>query len=174
MAEYLPRRFAARLIFCLYSPRFQRIITIHRRRGEYYTLNVWSRGKQLVLFSRESRCFPRRSRWKHQDSRKTKLTSFPAFPEGPYIKCFVIYLDFPLSNHIAKTNKQSAVRATTAQLYPGRDTFEFDQGHVTKNQLSQSSFCRKSSYITVLVETLFSATGYQSILLCINFKLGYC
>ena len=29
--------------------------------GEYYTLNVWSRGKQLVLFSRE----------------KTKLTSFP-------------------------------------------------------------------------------------------------
>ena len=26
------------------------------------------------------------------------------------------------------------VRATTAQLYPGRDTFEFDQRHVTKNQ----------------------------------------
>ena len=25
-------------------------------------------------------------------------------------------------------------RATTAELYPGRDTFEFDQGHVTKNQ----------------------------------------
>ena len=25
-----------------------------------YTLNVWSRGKQLVLFSRESWCFPRR------------------------------------------------------------------------------------------------------------------
>ena len=25
-------------------------------------------------------------------------------------------------------------RATTAQLYPGRDTFEFNQGHVTKNQ----------------------------------------
>ena len=24
--------------------------------------------------------------------------------------------------------------ATTVQLYPGRDTFEFDQGHVTKNQ----------------------------------------
>ena len=47
--------------------------------------------------------------------------------------CFVIYLDC----HIAKTNKQTnkdGVRATTAQLYPGRDTFEFDQGHVTKNQ----------------------------------------
>ena len=25
-------------------------------------------------------------------------------------------------------------QATTAQSYPGRDTFEFDQGHVTKNQ----------------------------------------
>ena len=26
------------------------------------------------------------------------------------------------------------MRATTAQLYPGRDTCEFDQGHVTTNQ----------------------------------------
>ena len=26
------------------------------------------------------------------------------------------------------------MRATTAQLYPGWDTFEFDQRHVTKNQ----------------------------------------
>ena len=26
------------------------------------------------------------------------------------------------------------MRATTAQLYSGRDTFEFDQGQVTKNQ----------------------------------------
>ena len=34
---------------------------------------------------------------------KIKLTSFP---ERPYIKCFVIYLDLPLNNHIAKTNKQ--------------------------------------------------------------------
>ena len=32
-----------------------------------------------------------------------------------------------------QTNKDG-VRATTAQLYPGRDTFEFDQRHVTKNQ----------------------------------------
>ena len=29
---------------------------------------------------------------------------------------------------------KDGVRATTAQLYPDRDTFEFDQGHVTKNQ----------------------------------------
>ena len=26
------------------------------------------------------------------------------------------------------------MRATTAQFYPSRDTFEFDQGHMTKNQ----------------------------------------
>ena len=37
---------------------------------------------------------------------------------------------------MAKTNKRAVVfgaRATTVQLYPGRDTFEFDHGHVTKN-----------------------------------------
>ena len=38
-----------------------------------------------------------------------------------------------LDNHTAKTNKDG-VWAPTAQLYAGRDTFEFDQGHVTKNQ----------------------------------------
>ena len=54
------------------------------------------------------------------------------FPDGPYIKCFVIYLDFHLNNHIAKTNKQR--RRATAQLCPGQDTFEFDLGHMTKNQ----------------------------------------
>ena len=38
---------------------------------------------------------------------------------------------------MAQTNKRIVVfgaRATTAQFYPSRDTFEFDQGHVTKNQ----------------------------------------
>ena len=67
---------------------------------------------------------------KHQDSRENKTNYFP---EGPYIKCFVICLDFPFNNH-RKTNKQTTERATTAKLYPGRDTFVFDQGHVTKNQ----------------------------------------
>ena len=32
-----------------------------------------------------------------------------------------------------QTNKDD-VRATSAQLYPSRDTFEFDQGHMLKNQ----------------------------------------
>ena len=43
---------------------------------------------------------------------------------------YVIFLNFPLNNHIPK----DGVRATTAQLYPDRDTFEFDQEHMTKNQ----------------------------------------
>ena len=30
--------------------------------------------------------------------------------------------------------KQRQQRTTTAQLYPGRDRLEFEQGHVTKNQ----------------------------------------
>ena len=49
------------------------------------------------------------------------------------IKCFVIYLDFLFNNH-SKTNKQTTERATTAELYPGRDIFVFYQGHVTKNR----------------------------------------
>ena len=44
--------------------------------------------------------------------------------EGKQFKCFVIYLDFPLDNHIAKFN----VRATTAQLYPGRKHLNLIRG----------------------------------------------
>ena len=29
---------------------------------------------------------------------------------------------------------KTACEATAAQLYPDRDAFEYDQGHVTKNQ----------------------------------------
>ena len=47
------------------------------------------------------------------------------FPEGPHIRGFVIYLDSPLNDHIAKTDKDG-MWATTVQLYPGWDTFEFD------------------------------------------------
>ena len=62
---------------------------------------------------------------------------------------------------MAKTNKRIVVfgaRATTAQFYPGRDTFEFDQGHVTKNQP-----------ITVLV-LLSESLGIKQnhTLVCIN------
>ena len=61
---------------------------------------------------------------------KTKLTSFP---RDHTLNVLLLYLDFPLNNHVAKTNKDG-VRATTAQLNRGRDTFEFDQRYVTKNQ----------------------------------------
>ena len=37
------------------------------------------------------------------------------------------------------------MRATTAQFYPSRDTFEFDQGHMTKNQpITELIFLRES------------------------------
>ena len=48
------------------------------RKGEQTTadwkneLMIMSEYIQLVLFSRESWCFPRRSRGKHQDSRENK------------------------------------------------------------------------------------------------------
>ena len=69
-----------------------------------HTRNVWSRGIQLVLFSRECCCFPRRSRGKHQYSRKTKLTSFPR----DHI-CFVIFRLFLKQSYSKnkQTNKQS-------------------------------------------------------------------
>ena len=41
---------------------------------------------------------------------------------------------FRLSLQQSQQNKQTTVRATTAELYPGRDIFVFEQGHVTKNQ----------------------------------------
>ena len=62
---------------------------------------------------------------------KTKLTTVSL--EGPYVKCFAIYLDFPLNKIQQKTNKQTktaqlahgttGAQAATAQLHPGRDTF---------------------------------------------------
>ena len=61
---------------------------------------------------------------------KTKLTSFP---RDHTISALSVYLDYPFNNH-SKTNKQTTERATTTELYPGRDTFVFDQEHVTKNQ----------------------------------------
>ena len=39
-----------------------------------------------------------------------------------------------LVSHALITYSSICSQATTAQLYPGRDIFEFGQGHVTKNQ----------------------------------------
>lgn len=53
----------------------------------------------------------------------------------------VIYLDFPLTIIWQKQTKKEGITSlftytwvTTVQLYPGRDTFEFDHGHMTKNR----------------------------------------
>ena len=40
---------------------------------------------------------------------------------------------FPSTVTAKQTNKQTTERATTAELYPDRDTFVFDQGHMSKN-----------------------------------------
>ena len=60
---------------------------------------------------------------------KTKLTSFLR----DHTLNVLLYM-FRLSYSKNKETIKDDVRATTVQLYPGRDTFEFDQGHVTKNQ----------------------------------------
>ena len=58
---------------------------------------------------------------------KTKLTSFPK----DHTLNVLLYIQTFIQQ---KETNQDGKRATTAQLYPGRDTFEFDQGHMTKNQ----------------------------------------
>ena len=66
-----------------------------------------SSGNQLVLFSRESWCFPRRSRGKHQDSRENKTNWFP---KGPDIKCFVIFRDFHFNSNKRITGANQSTR----------------------------------------------------------------
>ena len=85
---------------------FSNLVLLSEYFDTYYTLNVRSRGKQLVLFSWESWCFRRGSQGKHQDSRENKTNWFP---EGPDIKCFVIFLDLPFNSNkrITAANQNS-------------------------------------------------------------------
>ena len=46
--------------------------------------------------------------------------------------CYIFRLSIKQS--YSKKKNKDGTQATTAQLYSGRDTFESDQGHVTKNQ----------------------------------------
>ena len=48
--------------------------------------------------------------------------------------------------------------ATTAQLYPGRNTFEFDQRHVTKNQ--------PITVLILLSESLTLAKRHYQVKIC--------
>ena len=61
---------------------------------------------------------------------KTKLTSFLR----DHTFCYIFRLSLKQLIIWQKQKNKDGMRATTAQLYPGRDSFEFDQGHVTKNQ----------------------------------------
>ena len=66
--------------------------------SKHYTLNVRSRGKQF--------CFPE----SHQDSRENKTNWFP---EGPDIKCFVIFLDFHFNSNKRITGENQNSRLGT-------------------------------------------------------------
>ena len=48
--------------------------------------------------------------------------------------CYIFRLSLKQSCGKNKCAVVFGARATTAQSYSGQDTFEFDQGHVTKNQ----------------------------------------
>ena len=65
----------------------------------YYTLNVGSLGKQLVFVSRELGLKGKQTNW---------------FPEGPDIKCFVIFLDFH-SNVLQQQQKNTLKRSESKQ-----------------------------------------------------------
>ena len=66
---------------------------------------------------------------KYQVSLENKTNQFPL---RPYIKCFVI---FPLNNHMTKTRRCIWLVGNNCVIISWLDhTFEFYQGHVTKNQ----------------------------------------
>ena len=71
--------------------------------------------------------FPRYRLGKDQDLRETKLTSFPR--DHTLVPSYLFRLSLKQSCAVV-----IGARATTAQLRPGHNKFEFDQGHVTKNQ----------------------------------------
>ena len=85
---------------------FSNLVLLSQYFDTYYALNVRSRRKQLVLFSSESWCFLRGGLGKHQDSRENKTNWFP---DGPDIKCFVIFLDlhFNSNKRITAANQNS-------------------------------------------------------------------
>ena len=78
----------------------------------YDILNDRSWVKQLVLFSRESWCFPRLSWGKHQDSRENKTNWFPV---GPDIKCFVIFLDFHFN--VLQQQQKNTLKQSESKQY---------------------------------------------------------
>ena len=94
------------------------------------------------------------------------------FPEGPYIKCFVIYLDFPLNNHVVNTNKQRR-RAGNNCTIVSRSGYIWIWSGACDQESSNHSACFvewKSSYIKTSFIYLVIMT-YRYLLL---FNLWIC
>ena len=68
--------------------RVTMILLPFKRWSEELTLIDWDRGKQYVLWTRDCRCFPRRSRGKHRQSRVRKTYCIPEVSVNKY---FIIY-----------------------------------------------------------------------------------
>ena len=79
---------------------------------------------------------------KHQDSRENKTNQFP---EGPYIKCFVIYLEFIQQ----KQANKDGMRATTAQVILSleRTEHELEIWLINFKQSVTSMLILKAKYI---------------------------
>ena len=123
----------------------------------HYTLNVRSRGIK-------SWCFPRVRLGKHQNSRENKTNWFP---EGPDIKCFVIFLDFHFNSNKRITGANQNSRLGTQQ-------HKFNSQNCWMNDLQSTfliiictSFCFSSgNFWDNFKNRCFLAWGFVFVLLC--------
>ena len=80
-------------LFSMHASNIMRDITLHNEclwdclfcSIKQLTLIDWDRGKQHVLWARDCRCFPRRSRRKHRKSRVYKTYCFPEVSVNKYL-----------------------------------------------------------------------------------------
>ena len=124
--------------------------------------------KQLVLFSRESWCFPRQNRGKHQDSRENKTNWFLERPDN---KCFVIFLDFHFNS-----NKRITGANQNSPLGTYNNTNLYSQNHwmndlqstflVLSVSFSSISCCFSSgNFLDNFKSCCFLAWGFVFVLL---------
>ena len=115
----------------------------------YYTLNVRSRRKQLVLFSQESWCFPR-GLGKHQDSWENKTNWFP---EGPDIKYFVIFPDFHFN--VLQQQQKNTLNSSESTQYDsvlmGCSSYKFNSQNHWMNDLKSTLLILSASFSSLLL-----------------------
>ena len=124
----------------------------------YYILNVRSRGKQLVLFSREST--------PGLEGKQNKLANW--FPEGPDIKCFVIFLDFHFNtnkritganqNSRFSTYKNTNIILKTTEWMIYKSTFR-----IVSASFSSTSCCFSSGKTLKIVAFICSLRLHDSV-----------